>query len=187
MSLLIGELQVEIFISFWRSYVCIFTRQAIIFDFSARTDLRSELESLFYEIHLLEKTDQSRSQDLTKLKDILLHCKDEVRFSHFYPYLTPPSHLFTPVFTLIYPRLHSSFTSNSSLFTLIFTPMYSNVHPYLLPSSPLFTPKFIFFNPDFTQIFSSKVKFSNIGCPLSIVCQKKIIAQSIWFGRPCRI
>lgn len=46
-------------------------------DIEPRTDLRSELESLFYEIHLLEKTDQSRSQDLTKLKDILLHCKDE--------------------------------------------------------------------------------------------------------------
>jgi len=46
-------------------------------DIEPPTDLRSELETLFYEIHLLEKTDQSRRQDLTKLKDILLHCKDQ--------------------------------------------------------------------------------------------------------------
>lgn len=147
MSLLIGELQIEFLISFWRSYVCIFTRQAIIFDFSARTDLRSELESLFYEIHLLEKTDQSRSQDLTKLKDILLHCKDEVRFSHFYPYLTPPSHflppsspLFTPDFTPLSPQIHPYLPSSSPLCTPMFTPIYSHLHPYLPLNSSFLTP-----------------------------------------------
>lgn len=91
------------FISFWSSHIFIFSNKAKLF--LARTDLRSELESLFYEIHLLEKTDQSRSQDLTKLKDILLHCKDEVSlFSfrpHFHPYLPP----FSPLFTLLHPHL----------------------------------------------------------------------------------
>ena len=131
------------FISFWSSHIFIFSNKAKLF--LARTDLRSELESLFYEIHLLEKTDQSRSQDLTKLKDILLHCKDEVSlFFHF-----------ALIFIPIYPLLHP-------------------FHPHLQRFSP---PVFL----------SSKVKFSNIGCPLSIVCQKKIIVQSIWFGRPCRI
>ena len=66
-----------------------FYRPNYLFIFLARTDLRSELESLFYEIHLLEKTDQSRSQDLTKLKDILLHCKDEVSFFLSSPQISP--------------------------------------------------------------------------------------------------
>ena len=115
------------FISFWSSYIFIFSNQAKLF--LARTDLRSELESLFYEIHLLEKTDQSRSQDLTKLKDILLHCKDEVSLFSFRPHF----------------------------------------HPYLPPFSPFFNLIYNAFYPLFILFLSSKVKFSNIGCPQKIV------------------
>lgn len=46
-------------------------------DIEPRIDLNRELENLFYDVHLLEKSDQSRKEDLARLKEILLECRDQ--------------------------------------------------------------------------------------------------------------